>query len=142
MSDERWKGNIEEMNVPKVTKITEKVATFANGATANTAVMINDIPVPSKIRRIYTVAIANPSTESDITVQLFLKETINSVDKWCDFGEPITISKTTNAYHAGRNTKMLLVHGAMFAKGLGIGIKVDSTITTGFDAGVVVREGD
>lgn len=124
---------------------TEKTVTYANNDAANTIKTITDITQPVDLAKEYLVMVENPSTESDLTVRVYLKQTFNNVARW-GYYAVFAAKKSTDTYNPDQVNKISVgvarVSGAMLAQGIGLTITNDSLIGAAgtFVARVVVRE--
>lgn len=72
---------------------TEQALTFANAAAVGTRVFTADLPIPASSG---TVIVSNPSTESDLTVDVFVRETLNGAAQYALL-TTFTVTKSPNA---------------------------------------------
>jgi hypothetical protein len=114
---------------------------------------LNNITVPDVVRDRYLLSFLNESEETDVVIQLYLKEDFAVLDttpttktKFCKHGDNFTVNKTPDVGSPdgedseGQITKM--VEGAFLAKGLGLSAKlVTGTGGSGaFNLRITIRE--
>ncbi len=113
---------------------------------ANTLKTKTDLTTPTNLRRIYDVMIENPSQDTDITGQLYQKQTFNSVVRWVKLGETFTVTKSPDETNPDQVNKVsgvvVKVQGAYLGEGLGIALWNNDIATNEFTARLVVREAD
>jgi hypothetical protein len=124
---------------------TEKTVTYANNDAANTIKTITDIAQPVDLAKEYLIMVENPSTETDLTVRIYLKQTFNNVVRW-GYYTLFAVKKSTDTYNPDQVNKISVgvarVSGAMLAQGIGLSITNDTLIGAAgtFVGRVIVRE--
>lgn len=126
---------------------------FGDNELSGAVGVIDDISVPLELKNIYVISFTNPSEETDIEIQLYLKETFHTNDatpqthvEWCKHGDTFNITKGPDLVSPGGDEspsgKSVQVEGAFLAQGLGISAKLlDGTGGSGaFDLDIVIRE--
>jgi len=126
---------------------------FLGEATAGTVGVFNNLVSPALVIDVFLLSFRNPSEETSIEIQLYLKETFYTGEatpeshiEWCKHGEPFTIEASPDEANPGGASsvmgKTVLVEGAYMAQGLGISARlVDGTgIDGAFDLSISIRE--
>lgn len=125
---------------------TEKTVSYANNDAANTIKTIVDISQPVDLAKEYLIMVENPSTETDLTVRIYLKQTFNNVVRWAGPYAAFSAKKSTDTYNPDQVNKISVgvakVSGAMLAQGIGLSITNDTLIGAAgaFVGRVIVRE--
>lgn len=76
-------GEVEVKNTlpVKVSGTTDPTAVFANSAATNTQATPITITAPEEIRKHHRLVVHNPSTETDLTIKVWNKQSIGTVTK-------------------------------------------------------------
>ena len=77
--------------------VATKTISFGASQSANVVVSAADIPIPTALKKQYLINIVNPSIETDVDIQLYLKETFDSTVVWCKLGDNFTVIKGPDA---------------------------------------------
>ena len=108
------------------------LSTATEGSTSAVSV-IDDISTAAFLKEKYMINIENQSSESDVTVSIYVKEIFSSTDRWC-YVTQASIPATPDTYSPDRtnfvSAMSLQVSGAMLAAGIGMKAILDSSITS------------
>lgn len=139
-------NDVKAQNTIDNSVITTKKLSFAINQSAGTVLSSTDIVQPTEVKDKYLLNFVNASVETDVQIQLYLKETVNSTVVWCKFGDSFLVPKGPDTSNPGGasspGTIAQQIEGAFLAEGLGISAKlVQATGATGaFDLDIVIRE--
>lgn len=140
----------ETLSVTNVV-IDHKYLHFDSDEDAGTVLTIDNFTVPETIRDVYLLNIKNASEETDVEIQLYLKETFYGayaeVDPtWCKLGDTFTVNMGPDNNSPGgigsASAFAQQIEGAMIAQGLGLSAKlVQGTGSSGaFDLKFILRD--
>jgi hypothetical protein len=132
------------------TIVDETSVSYANNDSANTLKTITDLEVPTTLKEVYSVSIENASEETDLTVQLYIKEGFLDGEtrdvRWAKLGDTFTVEKSPDNINPDQTNKISVafeqVRGAYLANGLGISLYNNDAIgvSGAFDVRIIVRE--
>lgn len=157
VKDEQFNFDGDDLTV-KVTPPTATINTiidetdidYENNDSVNTLKIITDLVVPTDIKEVYSVSIENPSLETDLEVQLYIKEKFLNGEtrdtRWAKLGDSFTVEKSPDNLNPDQTNKISTafeqVRGAYLAEGLGITIYNSTQIGAAgaFTSRIIVRE--
>ncbi len=137
--------NTDSLVIANSIVATETIHFNANLA-ASTIQVATDLSAQANPQKYYLVSVRNSSTETDVDIQLYLKETFGTDVTWCLFGDNFTVLKSPDTRNPDQtnqiSAKSEIIQGAYFAQGLGISAKlIEGTDASGsFDLKFVIRE--